>query len=903
MSTMLRLAGALLLTSALTAPSVAFAQDTTSPDATETPGDATANSEPDDAGQQSVEVSVPGGGEIIVTGHATRNVEQASNQVVSVLSATEIARTGEGDIAGALGRVTGLSVVGNGFVYVRGLGDRYSLALLNGSPLPSPEPLKRVVPLDLFPTGVIASSLVQKSYSVNFPGEFGGGVINLTTKATPDETFLTISAGTSLDTITTGHAGLTYYGSSTDWTGYDNGNRDTPPALAAFFASGERMSSGTVDTTQIAREIVTGRNSVVQHFDHIPANFSGSFSAGTSFDLGTGTLGVIAGGGYSNKWSTRQPLQQSSLNAQLDQLETDFRTTVTDNRIVANGLFGLGYEFADSKIRWTNLYIHDTDKQARIGLGQRHQSAADFLQQRTGWYERQLFDSQLVGEFKLTPDLEIDARGGYANSKRKAPYELFFEYVRSNGTVDPFGQYFVNRLNNGNGGDGGATFSDLNEDLWSGGLDLSYEIATGYKVTVGGAYANTKRISTRRDFLFLAPNTYLGDANVISAIGLLRPDLLINALTATPTGNGPTTPIGVTMIETDEGNPSFAAELDNWAGYGKADLQLTDALNLDIGVRYEDATETVSPVQVFTVPGSSAATTSLKRTYWLPAATLTYEIQPGMQVRLSASKTIARPQFRELINQPYYDPETSRAYRGNPLLTDSQLYNGEARFEAYFGRDERASVAGFYKRIDHPIEAFVTGLDFLTSYANAPKAELYGGEIDLQKYFDVGDIGSGFRRFLIAGNYTYTKSKLKVGANDTVQFYGASSTIATDYFTDGVPLTGQSDHVANLQLGLENEDRLSQQTFLISYASKRVISRGLIGTPPQPDIYEKPGVQLDFVLREGFTLGGHAFEVKGEVRNILGTAHVEYQQSGANRLEVNTYDVGRTYGLTLSATL
>ncbi len=160
---------------------------------------------------------------------------------------------------------------------------------------------------------------------------------------------------------------------------------------------------------------------------------------------------MIAGGGYSNKWSTRQPLQQSSLNAQLDQLETDFRTTVTDNRIVANGLFGLGYEFGDSKIRWTNLYIHDTDKQARIGLGQRHQSAADFLQQRTGWYERQLIDSQLVGEFKLTPDLEIDVRGGYANSKRKAPYELFFEYVRSNGTVDPFGQYFVNRLNNGNG--------------------------------------------------------------------------------------------------------------------------------------------------------------------------------------------------------------------------------------------------------------------------------------------------------------------------------------------------------------------------------------------------------------------------------------------------------------------
>jgi outer membrane receptor protein involved in Fe transport len=907
MSTISRLAGALLLTSALTAPGVAWAQDNAPPSPPEgqpaaTPESAQPETAPQDQ-NQGVEVSVPGGGEIVVTGNATRNVEQSSNQVVSLLSAEQIARTGEGNIAGALSRVTGLSVVGNGFVYVRGLGDRYSLALLNGSPLPSPEPLKRVVPLDLFPTGVIASSLVQKSYSVNFPGEFGGGVINLTTKATPDESFLTIGVGVGGDSYTTGNEGLSYYGSSTDWTGYDNGNRDIPPSLAAFFASGERLSSGNVDGTPIARELVTGRNAVLQRFDDIPANFSANFSAGTSFDLGGGQLGVIAGGGYSNKWLTKQTLQQSSLNAELDQLESDFTTTVTDQRIVVNGLFGLGYEFGDNRIRWSTLYIHDTDKQARLGFGQRHQSAADFAQQRTGWYERQLFDSQLVGEFKITPDFEIDARGGYANSKRKAPYELFFEYVRTNTDADPFGHQWVNRLNNGNGGDGGVTFSDLDEDLWSGGIDASYTLMPGYKLTVGGAYSDTQRTSTRRDFLFLAPNEFLGNPNIISGIGLLRPDLLIHALTTPPTGNGPTDPIGVDMIETDEGNPSFAAELENWAGYAKADAQFTDALSLDVGVRYEHATQTVSPIQVFTDPGAGSAVTNLERNYWLPAATLTYEIQPGMQLRLSGSKTIARPQFRELINQPYYDPETSRAYRGNPLLIDSQLYNGEARFEYYFARDERVSLAGFYKQIDHPIEAFVTGLDFLTSYANAPKAELYGGEFEVQKYFELGDWGDGMRRLLLLGNYTYTKSELKVGPNDTVRVYGATSTIATDYFRDGVPLTGQSDHVANLQIGLENEDRLSQQTILVSYASKRVVSRGLIGTPPQPDIYEKPGVQLDFVAREGFNIAKQPFEMKVELRNLLKTKHEEYQQSADNRLNVNTYDVGTTFALTVSTTL
>src|SRR5687768_3169180 len=246
MSKSLRFAG-LLLTTALVSPAAAFAQDDPNTATEATPAEEAVEPEAPEIAEPEVEISVPGGNEILVTGQRDRNITRSSDQVVSILSSAEIARTGEGDIAGALGRVTGLSVVGSGFVYVRGLGDRYSLALLNGSPLPSPEPLRRVVPLDLFPTGVIASSLVQKSYSVNFPGEFGGGVINLTTKATPDEAFATITVGGSWDMETTHQLGYQYYGSSTDWTGFDNGNRDIPPALQSFFDSGERISSGNVD--------------------------------------------------------------------------------------------------------------------------------------------------------------------------------------------------------------------------------------------------------------------------------------------------------------------------------------------------------------------------------------------------------------------------------------------------------------------------------------------------------------------------------------------------------------------------------------------------------------------------------------------------------------------------------
>ncbi|EJL20752.1 TonB-dependent receptor plug domain-containing protein, partial [Novosphingobium sp. AP12] len=142
MSLTSRLAGGLLITSALVSPAMAFAQVDPAPSTVSSGAESpSAESVPADAAQEEeqVDISVPGGGnEIVVTGSRNRNVVRSSAQVVSVLTTEEIARTGEGNIAGALGRVTGLSVVGSGYVYVRGLGDRYSLALLNGSPLPSP---------------------------------------------------------------------------------------------------------------------------------------------------------------------------------------------------------------------------------------------------------------------------------------------------------------------------------------------------------------------------------------------------------------------------------------------------------------------------------------------------------------------------------------------------------------------------------------------------------------------------------------------------------------------------------------------------------------------------------------------------------------------------------------------
>ena len=877
----------LLLTSVLVSPSMLMAQDAAAEQAEQASAEAAPADTPADAAapvEEDVDVSIPGGEEIVVRGYLDRNISKNAAQVVSVLSSADIERTGEGDIAGALSRVTGLSVVGSGFVYVRGLGDRYSLALLNGSPLPSPEPLKRVVPLDLFPTSVIASSLVQKTYSANFPGEFGGGVINLTTKAIPRETFLTVGGDLSMNGETTNQLGYTYYGSSQDWSGFDNGNRDLKPALASYLASGARISAGNVDTQAIAGELITGRNAVVQRDKKLPPNGSATITGGTNFEIGDdATMGVIFNAGYSNKWRTRDTIQQTASTLDLSQKELDFRKVITDNRMVVNGLLGFGIEWGEQKIRWTNLFIRDTLKQARLGVGTRQTTSptATLLQQDTAWFERQLVDSQLVGEFKLSPDVNLSFRAAYANSQREAPDEISLEYYRSNITSDPYGQLFINRLNNGQQGSAEVSYSSLNENLWAGGLDLSAKVTPDITATIGYAYSDTVRRTERRDFQFVAP----GGTPI--APSLFRPDLLLQP--------GIIDFYNIALIDTNEANPVFDASLLNHAGYGQIQAFITPAISLNLGVRYETAEQTVVPVQVFTTPTASLASTSLNQSYWLPAATLTWDMNEQMKFRVSASKTIARPQFRELIFQNFYDTDSNRLFRGNPLLTDSQLYNAEARYEWYFDREQRFTIAGFFKRIDSPIESFSSFDDnsVITSFANAPKADLYGVEIETQKYFDLSAIGDeGFfatRRAVVIANYTYTKSKISVKAGDTVAVFNASSTDALDFFTDGSPLTGQADHLINLQFGLEDTERLSQQTILFSYSTDRVTSRGASG---QPDIKEKPGIQLDFVAREGFTLGGKDAELKFEVRNLTNTKYQELQENGENKIFYNRYKQG-----------
>jgi TonB-dependent receptor len=360
--------------------------------------------------------------------------------------------------------------------------------------------------------------------------------------------------------------------------------------------------------------------------------------------------------------------------------------------------------------------------------------------------------------------------------------------------------------------------------------------------------------------------------------------------------------IVLTDISGTAGAARYEADLEVKAGYVQAEAELFSGLRLQTGVRYERGRQRVTPIDIFGTGGTDLDPSLIEEDYLLPAATVTWNFADNMQLRLHGSKTIARPQFRELAPQQYSDPETDRTFFGNQFLTDSELLNAEARFEWYFARDQRVSVAGFWKKIDRPIEtvAFQQGGTFFTTFANAPSATLKGAELELQKYVPLAGIGGFFtpRRLVLIGNYTWSESALRVRDGDTTIPVGTGGVPvpASNVFDDGTPLTGQSKHLANLQLGFENTDRLSQQTVLLTYSSRRVTNRG---PGSQPDIVEEPGLRLDYVMREGIRLFGLDGELKFEARNLTNEDYEEFQTLNGSRVDANRYRLGRSFSLGL----
>ncbi len=881
----LTLTGVLLATSALIAPGLAHAQTQTAP----APADPVPAAEEQPADQ---EVQVD---EIVVLGRYIPEPNRESAEVAAFLTAEDLERTGDSNAAAALTRVTGLSVVEGRFIYVRGLGERYSSAMLNGSPLPSPEPLQRVVPLDLFPSNILDSVTVQKTYSSNFPGEFGGGVIDLRTVDAPRDPFFTMSASIGGNTETTGKESLIYFGSRTDFTGFDDGTRDIPDELRLGFARGVPINASNFDEDElqgIGHSLVNAPLRLIQR-DTTPVNFGFDLAGGLSSDSSMGTLGLIAVAGYSNGWTTRRGVQEESqFSGSVLVPVTSKAFESNQNDVQLNFLGGLSLTNQDNQLKWTNFYVRNTTKEARISAGPDFDAGGEIQRtDYTEWFVRQLFSSQLTGEHDFMDGaLSVDWRAAWAMTSRDAPYETRFEYG-----VDADGD-FLHEV-----GGNRISFSELDDDTLSGGLDVSYtHTLSDYREAVfsaGIAYSDNSRDAERRDLQFVPTNSLTVEQRE-SRVDYLYSDFNIG-------------PNGIVLTEVTGGAGSgaaaYAAELQVAAAYVQVDAEFVPLVRTTFGVRFEDAEQSVTTRDLF---GGAApfAPTRIEESYYLPSFTATWNFAEDQQLRVGASQTIGRPQFRELAPQSYTDPETDREFTGNPFLIDTELVNIDARYEWYFARQQFLTAGLFYKDLKNPVEStiVVSGNARQQSYLNAPGATIFGAEVEARKVFEFPDAGSPFianKRWLIQANYTYSNSEVQVEAGDTVLTSGGGGVPedATFFIEDGSRLQGQSEHVANLQLGWEDDTARSQATIIVNYVSERITARGAGSAGSrEPDYIQEPGVFLDFVYRKDFDVAGREMGFSLEVRNLLNTDFDEYQELG-NKIRINNYDLGSSVSVGLTA--
>lgn len=254
--------------------------------------------------------------------------------------------------------------------------------------------------------------------------------------------------------------------------------------------------------------------------------------------------------------------------------------------------------------------------------------------------------------------------------------------------------------------------------------------------------------------------------------------------------------------------------------------------------------------------------------------------------------------------QQYFDTDLDRLFIGNPFLVDSELVNLDARYEWFFAPGEAFTLGVFYKQIDRPVESIVNeaGATIQQTFINAPEATLYGAEVDVKKYLDLPIEASwwGSKRLYLAANYTYSKSEVNAEEGDTVIPLGSNGQPrpATELVRDGSKLQGQSEHIANLQFGIEDAQTRTQATLIATYVGDRISARG---RPGQPDFIQEPGTMLDLVLRKGVDIGNTAVTVGFEARNLLGTEYQEYQELGGGRVDINRYEPGRSFSFSVSA--
>jgi len=844
--------------------------------------------------------------------------ERDTNLIVDTLGIEELARFGDSDVAASVVRVPGVAIQDDKYVFIRGLGGRYVTSTLNNSTMPSTNPSKRTVPLDLFPSNFVNQLDIKKTFLPFMPGESTGGNLVINTKTFPDERAGSISASLGgLSGITGSRIAVDPASGDFDWLGWDDGARKENIVVSTvgdIVQAGGRFidanGNEAVANQTALRELQRAAGVLIADdwdldFDDATPNVGFGANYGDLFYIGEGELGFFAAFNYSNTWSQRADGTRRSYSAS-GIVADDQAYESQSNNIDVSGLVSLGFNIGNHTFEWNNVVSRSTESFVERSVGREGDEFRAIYQHTSQWEERQFISSQLLGSHFLNEDGSLFGEWQFTASqaRRYVPGRTDVRFNAEANLTDPAAlreAYNFSQPNDAqtdilNGffisaGSTSKRWDELTDDNFDGSFDITWDLlddGASYSQFRFGAQA----IYRERDAesatygyfnngadatLSASPNVLVSDNIFVcgQGRGTVRCDPVIEGNSILPprggVQNNPTT--GFLFQVRTQVSDEYEATLEYNSVYAMYDHTFDGVWQVIAGARYEQydqKTDTFSlttgePVQGVVDEGSL-----------LPALGINWFYSESQQLRLALSQTVARPDFKEASNAVFFDNEFNVRVRGNPNIGVSDIFNADLRWEWYFGDNEQdtLSAAIFYKEMDDPIERVVQAASGTAgnsrTFQNSESAELYGVELE------------GRKEFLLTRDYNNT---LFVSFN--ASYIESEVTLLNG---DTRALQGQPEFTTNLVLGYDNLPGGHQLTLLYNHSGESIADVGIFGQPNV--IFESRG-ELNLVYRLDIS---ESASFSARVENLL-DAEVEYTQGGQL---FQRYDKGTAFQIGLN---
>ncbi|MCJ7765487.1 MAG: TonB-dependent receptor [Thiovulaceae bacterium] len=798
--------------------------------------------------------------------------ERNSESIASIIGSEQMSKQGDSNAASALKRVAGVTILGGKYIYVRGLGDRYSSTELNGMSLPSPNPIKRTVPLDMFPSGVIGSLQVQKTFTPDITGAFGGGYVNVRTKKISDEDYAKIKVGMNVHD-SYGKEAPSYQGSSRDWSGVDDGYRSFNSGLTGEMTPAVGENPPSLDYTEGEMQTFLKARDVNNHTTNVPLGGEVGIEVAKSFTIADEhELSFLASYGYKSQAKLQTYTSYDYITSRDGiQVSTPDNTAVNETYIETvkhGGLFNVGYQFRNFDIAYTKLYVLNTMNQTRAIEGTFGENNSEEKQSYLEWQERELDINQLNGglSYEMLVDNRFDFGYELATASEYVPNDVTYDYKKVFADQPFQFQPRQSKLTYNNR----TTEDEVKNFYLKNKTDIPLLSDEDY-IEFGYVQENKERVGTR---LELTMQSSIDNTAIISGpIGGI-----INY------GNGDELDYSISSQPKDQYN----ASLDRNAFYLKSLIKPVEDLDLTFGMRHVDLKQSV---EQYSVDNNLVVTTTndLEFSKNLPSLGAKYTINEENQIRLAYSETFVYPDFREFVDAEFIHPVFLAKIAGNPDLIETDIQNVDFRYDYFFNKIDSISTSLFYKHMDNPIEdtqTFTTGTLPRYSFENSATADLAG--IELSWYKNLDFISNAFDNLVFSGNYTYMTSKVELTPEQQQKFV-----------TQDRGLQGLSPQVLNLSLTYEDSEN---RTLNLSYnkMSERLMRVALKnGTVIYAlDDYEVPPHLVDFTWTEQFktdAFADMAFTFK--LKNILDGETIWKQGENVTL----KYKTGRSISMSLSA--